>query len=106
MGQSRYPNGNPSVSIAPTTRARTNSASIGVVLNWPLFAGYAIENRVAETLALQDKARADLDNLQRTVSQSARSPVALFSANAAIRTTCWMCSRVVKRPSTRVRSKW
>ena len=44
-----------------------------MVLNWPLFAGYAIENRVKETLALQDKARADLDSLQRTVSQSARA---------------------------------
>ena len=73
VGQTRYPNGNPSVSIAPTTHARTNNASIGVVLNWPLFAGYAIENRVKETLALQDRARADMDNLQRTVSQSARA---------------------------------
>ncbi|MEZ5608032.1 MAG: TolC family outer membrane protein [Burkholderiaceae bacterium] len=73
VGTSRYPNGNPSLAIAPTTAARTNNASIGVVLNWPLFAGYAIENRVKETLALQDKARADLDNLQRSVSQAARA---------------------------------
>lgn len=73
VGTSRYPNGNPSITLAPTTHARTNNASIGVVLNWPLFAGYAIENRVKETLALQDKARADLDSLQRTVSQSARA---------------------------------
>ena len=44
-----------------------------MVLNWPLFAGYAIENRVKETLALQDKARADLDALQRSVAQATRT---------------------------------
>ncbi|HRN75071.1 TolC family outer membrane protein [Ottowia sp.] len=73
VGQSRYPDGNPSVSAAPGARYRSTNAGIGVVLNWPLFAGYAIENRVRETLALQDKARADLDNIERTVSQATRA---------------------------------
>ena len=73
VGQTRYPDGNPGISAAPTTAARVNNASIGVVLNWPLFAGYAIENRVKETLALQDKARADLDALQRSVAQATRA---------------------------------
>ncbi len=73
VGQSRYPDGNPAVAAAPTATYRSNTAGIGVVLNWPLFAGYAIENRIRETLALEDKARADLENAQRTVSQATRA---------------------------------
>ncbi|MDO5288963.1 MAG: TolC family outer membrane protein [Pseudomonadota bacterium] len=72
-GQSRYPDGNPSYTPAPTARYRANQASIGVVLNWPLFAGHAVQNRVRETLALQDKAAADLDNAQRSVAQATRT---------------------------------
>ncbi|QTD46648.1 TolC family outer membrane protein [Ottowia testudinis] len=73
VGQNRYPDGNPSVSAAPNARYRSTNAGIGVVLNWPLFAGFAVENRVRETLSLEDKARADLDNIQRTVAQATRA---------------------------------
>jgi outer membrane protein len=48
-------------------------ASIGVSLNFPLFAGYAIQNRIKETLALEEKARSDLDAARRTVSQATRA---------------------------------
>lgn len=72
-GQSRYPDGNPSYTPAPAARYRANHASIGVVLNWPLFAGHAVQNRVRETLALQDKAAADLENARRSVSQGTRT---------------------------------
>jgi outer membrane protein len=73
VGQSRYPQGNPSVGAAPSANYRATTAGVGVVLNWPLFAGFAVENRLRETLALEDKARADLDNVQRTVSQATRA---------------------------------
>ena len=73
ISQNRYPGGNPSVSAAPSARYRTTNAGVGVVLNWPLFAGFAIENRVRETLSLEDRARADLDNVQRTVAQATRA---------------------------------
>jgi len=73
VGQSRYPDGNPALTTAPGASYRATTAGIGVVLNWPLFAGFAIENRVRETLALEDKARADLDNARRTVSQATRA---------------------------------
>lgn len=72
-GQNRYPDGNPTVSAAPTTSFRSNVASVGVALNWPLFAGFAVQNRVRETLSLEDKATADLDNAQRTVAQATRA---------------------------------
>ena len=52
---------------------RTNAASIGVSFNMPLFAGFAIQNRVKETLALEDKARSDLEGARRTVGQSTRT---------------------------------
>ena len=52
---------------------RTNATTIGVSLNLPLFAGYSIQNRIKETLALEDKARTDLDATQRTVAQATRT---------------------------------
>jgi len=52
---------------------RTNVAQVGLNLNWPLFAGYAIQNRVKETLSLEDKARSDLDVAKRSVAQTTRS---------------------------------
>ena len=73
VGRSRYPDGNPSVSAAPNASYRGTNAGIGVVLNWPLFAGFAIENRVRETVSLEERARADLDNIQRTVAQATRA---------------------------------
>jgi outer membrane protein len=73
VGQNRYPDGNPSVTAAPTTSFRSNVAAVGVALNWPLFAGFAVQNRVRETLSLEDKASADLDNAQRTVAQATRA---------------------------------
>lgn len=67
----RYPNGSMSPPIADSYR--TNAASVGVVLNLPLFAGFAVQNRVKEGLALEDKARAQLDDTSRTVAQATRT---------------------------------
>ena len=53
--------------------SRINVATLGVSLNLPLFAGYSIQNRVKETLALEDKARADLEATQRAVAQGTRT---------------------------------
>ncbi len=66
----RSPNGTMTL---PGVNSRVNNASIGVALNLPLFAGFAVQNRVKETLALQDKARADLDDLRRTLAQNTRA---------------------------------
>ena len=66
----RSPNGTVNL---PGINNRANNASVGVALNLPLFAGFAVQNRVKETLALEDKARADLDNLRRTIAQNTRT---------------------------------
>lgn len=58
---------------APGVSSRTHSASIGLALNVPLFAGFSVQNRIKETLALEDKARADLENLRRSAAHSARA---------------------------------
>jgi outer membrane protein len=71
-GITRYPDGNPS-SGAPTTSSRSSVGTIGLSFNLPLFAGYAVQNRVKETLALEEKARADLDAAQRNVAQGTRT---------------------------------
>ena len=52
---------------------RGNQAAVGLSFNLPLFAGYAIQNRVKETLALEGKARSDLEAARRTVAQATRT---------------------------------
>jgi len=52
---------------------RANQTALGLNFQWPLFAGYSIQNRVRETLALEEKARADLQAGQRTVAQATRT---------------------------------
>ena len=66
----RSPNGTQQL---PGFNTRANSASVGVALNLPLFTGFAVQNRVKETLALEEKARADLENLRRSVAQNTRA---------------------------------
>jgi outer membrane protein len=56
-----------------TTDSRTYNTTVGVQFVLPLFAGFATQNRLKETLALEDKARADLDAAQRNVAQGTRA---------------------------------
>lgn len=67
----RYPDG--SMTPAIPMSYRTNAASVGVVMNLPLFAGFAVQNRVKETVALEEKARAQLDDARRGVEQATRT---------------------------------
>jgi len=67
---------------APGLNSRTNNATVGVALNLPLFAGFAVQNRVKETLALEQKAEADLETARRNVAQATRS--AFFGVQSGI----------------------
>lgn len=49
------------------------NASIGLQLNIPVFSGFAVQNRVKETLSLVDKAREDLAGVQRNVELGTRT---------------------------------
>lgn len=72
VGQYQVARG-PSTSSAIPGYVRNNTGTIGLQFNLPLFAGYAIQNRVKETLALEEKARTDLEAARRGVTQATRS---------------------------------
>ena len=48
------------------------NATVGVQVNVPLFAGFAVQNRVKETVALEERSRNDLEAARRSVAQSTR----------------------------------
>lgn len=50
----------------------TNSSSVGVTLSLPLFAGFAVQNRVRETLQLEEQSRNNLEAARRSVAQNTR----------------------------------
>ncbi|MES2939613.1 MAG: TolC family outer membrane protein [Pseudomonadota bacterium] len=49
---------------------KSTNTSVGVELNMPLFTGHAIQNRIAEALLLEEKAREDLEAQTRSVEES------------------------------------
>jgi outer membrane protein len=53
--------------------SRVNLGTIGLSFNLPLFAGFSTQNRIRETLALEEKARNDLEGAKRAVAQSTRT---------------------------------
>jgi outer membrane protein len=61
-----------STNLGPLT-SRTNNTSVGVALNYPLFTGYLTQNRIKETLLLEDKARNDLEGARRGIAQATRT---------------------------------
>jgi len=60
-----------STTLAQTSR--NNNGNVGVALQWPLFTGFAAENRIRETLSLEEKARSDLEATRRQVAQAVRT---------------------------------
>jgi outer membrane protein len=64
---------NPNGTAASPASSRPESGAVGIAFNLPLFAGYATQNRIRETLALEDRARSDLENTRRTVAQAVRT---------------------------------
>ncbi|NKE69093.1 TolC family outer membrane protein [Ramlibacter sp. RBP-2] len=66
-------NRNPGGSASVPTSTRSNTASMGLSFNLPLFAGFATQNRIRETLSLEERAQADLEASRRAVAQAIRS---------------------------------
>ena len=60
----------------------TTTASVGVQMVWPLFTGGAVQNRIRETLALEEKSRSDLEGARRGVAQATR--VAFFGVQSGL----------------------
>lgn len=64
---------NPDGSVTLAQGNNSTVGTIGVVMKIPLFAGFAVQNRVKETLSLEEKARADLEDARRQVAQAVRT---------------------------------
>ncbi|MDP3355854.1 MAG: TolC family outer membrane protein [Polaromonas sp.] len=64
---------NPQGSATSPLNSRSNSTTIGLALNLPLFAGFATQNRIRETLSLEEKARNDLEGAKRGVALGTRT---------------------------------
>jgi outer membrane protein len=65
----RQPDGNTTTALGN----RNNTGQVGVTFNLPLFAGFATQNRIRETLSLEEKARSDLEAARRNVAQAVRT---------------------------------
>ena len=63
-----------------TLPGSTKSATLGVQLNWPLYTGGLVQNRIKETLVLEEKSRNDLEAARRGVAQGTR--VAYFGVQS------------------------
>jgi outer membrane protein len=76
VGSAGLSNSRGSFAEAQGSVGTTKDATVGVQLNLPLFAGYAIQNRVRETLVLEERARSVLDAARRGVAIGTRQAFA------------------------------
>ncbi|MBA2674585.1 TolC family outer membrane protein [Ramlibacter sp.] len=60
-------------SSTSTLENRPKAGTVGVVMNLPLFSGFATQNRIRETLSLEGKAKSDLEATRRSVAQAVRT---------------------------------
>ena len=60
----------------------SNNKAIGVQYNIPIFNGFAVTSRVRESIALEDKARNDLEATRRNAAQNAR--LAFMGVNSGL----------------------
>jgi outer membrane protein len=65
-----YTAGRASLNNFPT--GPTKDANIGISLNLPLFAGFSVQNRIKETLLLEEQSRNNLEAARRTAEQQTR----------------------------------
>ncbi|MFZ6777504.1 TolC family outer membrane protein [Undibacterium sp. Ji83W] len=56
----------------PNLTGVAKTTQIGVQWNIPIFSGFAVDSRVKEAVALQEKARSDFDTTRRAAAQGAR----------------------------------
>ena len=72
QGQLASTNNRGSGALSAGGAGTTTSNSIGVTVRMPLYTGDAIQNQVREALALEEKARNDLEAARRGVAQATR----------------------------------
>jgi len=67
---------------AVTLPGTSTTANVGVQMSWPLYTGGAVQNRIRETLKLQEKSANDLEAARRAVAQATR--VAYFGVQSGL----------------------
>ncbi len=60
-------------SATGSTQYKINQGVVGLSFNLPLFSGFASQNRIRETLSLEDKALNDFQATQRSITQAVRT---------------------------------
>jgi outer membrane protein len=72
--------------IAANTTGNNTGASVGVQLNLPLYTGGAVQNRIRETIVLEERSRNELEAARRAVTQATRQAYyTLQSAGAQVK---------------------
>ena len=66
----------------PNLSGTSNNKAIGVQYSIPIFNGFAVTSRVRESIALEDKARNDLEATRRNAAQNAR--LAFLGVNSGL----------------------
>jgi outer membrane protein len=61
----------------------TKQAQVGLQLNLPLFTGFSVQNRIRETLLLEERSRNDLDAVRRSTDQTTRQAFLTVQSGAA-----------------------
>ena len=62
-----------SATLVNSNRGTATTGSVGVQLNMPIYTGGAVQNRIRETVVLEEKARQDLEAARRGVTLGTRS---------------------------------
>jgi len=70
-------------SVTTDFTGQTRTALFGVVLNVPIYTGGFVNSRVRETLSLQDRSRADLEQAKRTAVTNAQDGFSGVNSAAA-----------------------
>jgi outer membrane protein len=69
--------------VAANVTGYSSGASVGVQFNLPLYTGGLIQNRIKETIVLEERSRNDLEAARRTVVQTTRQAYATLQSSAA-----------------------
>jgi outer membrane protein len=73
----------PGASAAQVAANAGTTAAVGLELNVPLFAGFAVQNRIKETLVGEEKAAHDLDNAKRSITLGTRQAFLVVQSGMA-----------------------
>ena len=69
--------------IAANATGYNAAGTVGVQINVPLYAGGSIQNRIRETIVLEERSRNDLEAARRTVAQSTKQAYYTVQSSAA-----------------------